>query len=360
MDFIYIYVLYQSFYNHLLYIMMKKISLTSFQKIIFIVSFVIGVWLFFDILRKRTDFLKRFNLEGFENSGIGNKTGSGLLKSCKQIKASANSALDVDGTIVLGSDSDNRGLFKVISRGCRFFDFEIYSIGDNDGANKPEVGYSTSSDFSSLQTNTIPVADVLDKIMECAFTNPAPNPLDPVLIQFRMKSAKIEIYDFLADDLVRCCGSRLVRDLSSSSRTDLSDIKSKTFDDLKGKIIVIVCTTNANQKSSNPSIKKININKMFTDNEKLTKLYKEGNQMVLHTHIDAKESIYSDPYNILPLDLSINMPGIDSSYKSGNVTFDSTNTKIIPFKFYSPDEALIDYEEYFKNSGTAFVISSST
>ena len=356
MDFIYIYVLYQSFYNPILYIMMKKISLTSFQKIIFIVSFVIGVWLFFDILRKRTDFLKRFNLEGFENSGIGNKTGSGLLKSCKQIKASANSALDVDGTIVLGSDSDNRGVFKVISRGCRFFDFEIYSIGDNDGANKPEVGYSTSSDFSSLQTNTIPVADVLDKIMECAFTNPAPNPLDPVLIQFRMKSAKIEIYDFLADDLVRCCGSRLVRDLSSSSRTDLSDIKSKTFDDLKGKIIVIVCTTNANQKSSNPSIKKINIDKMFkNDNDKRTKLYKEGNKMVLHTHISKNESIYSVPYNILPLDLSINMPGIDSSYKSGNVTFDSTNTKIIPFKFYSPDEALIDYEEYFKNSGTAFV-----
>ena len=339
---------------------MKKISLTSFQKIIFIVSFVIGVWLFFDILRKRTDFLKRFNLEGFETSGIGNKTENrnNSLNNCSQIKASANSALDVDGTIVLGSDSDNRGLFKVISRGCRFFDFEIYSIEDNDGGNKPEVGYSTSSDFSSLQTNTIPVADVLDKIMECAFTNPAPNPSDPVLIQFRMKSAKIEIYDFLADDLERCCGSRLVRDKSDLSNiTDLSNIGSKTFDDLKAKIIVIVCTTNANQKSSNPSIKKININQMFnhTDTDKRTKLYKTNNQMVLHKHIDKNENIYSVPYNILSLDLSINMPGTDSNYKAGNVTFDSTNAKIIPFKFYSPDEALIDYEEQFKNSGTAFV-----
>jgi len=339
--------------------MMKKISLTLFQKIIFIISFVVGVWLFFDILRKRTDFLKRFNLEGFETSGIGNNTsGTSFLNNCARIKASANSALDVDGTIVLGSDSDNRGLFKVISRGCRFFDFEIYSIEDNDGGNKPEVGYSTSSDFSSLQTNTIPVADVLDKIMECAFTNPAPNPSDPVLIQFRMKSAKKEIYDFLADDLERCCGSRLVRDISNSSKMDLSDIADKTINDLKAQIIVIVCTTKANNNSSNPSIKKIDINKLFThtDNAKRTKLYKEGNRMVLHKHIGKNQNIYSGPYNIPKLDLSINMPGTDSNYKEGNVTFytDSSNA-IIPFKFYSPGEALIEYEDNFKDNGTAFV-----
>ena len=342
--------------------MSKKISLTLFQKIIFITAFGIGLWLFLDILRQRTDFLKRFSLEGFENSGIGNTDSTDQIRKHK-IKASANSALDSDETIVLGSDSDERGLFKVISRGVRFFDFEIYSIEDSEGANRPEIGYSTSSDFSSLQTNTVPVADALDKIMECAFTSPAPNPSDPVFIQFRMKSAKKEIYDLLADELVRCCGSRLIRDISGGD-TDgaitLTDVSGGTdLSKIKNKIIVIVCTTNANKKSSNPSIKTIKIDKIFTEN--VTKLYKCGEKMVFHKHIEKEEQIFSNPYNIPKLDLSINMPGVDSNFKIGNIQYeefknDSSNN-IVPYKFYSPDESLIEYEEYFRNNGTAFVKS---
>ena len=321
----------------------------------------IGLWLFLDILRQRTDFLKRFSLEGFENSGIGNTDSTNEIRKHK-IKASANSALDIDETIVLGSDSDERGLFKVISRGVRFFDFEIYSIEDSEGANRPEIGYSTSSDFSSLQTNTVPVADALDKIMECAFTSPAPNPSDPVFIQFRMKSAKIEIYDLLADELVRCCGSRLIRYISDGD-TELTDISGGTeLSKIKNKIIVIVCTTNANKKSSNPSIKTIKIDKIFTDPTNVTKLYKDNEKMVVHTHIEKEEQIFSNPYNIPILDLSINMPGVDSNFKIGNIQYEEFNNdssnNIIPYKFYSPDESLIEYEEHFRNNGTAFVVKS--
>ena len=337
--------------------MSKKISLTLFQKIIFITALGIGLWLFLDILRQRTDFLKRFSLEGFENSGIGNTDSTNEIRKHK-IKASANSALDSDETIVLGSDSDERGLFKVISRGVRFFDFEIYSIEDSEGANRPEIGYSTSSDFSSLQTNTVPVADALDKIMECAFTSPAPNPSDPVFIQFRMKSAKKEIYDLLADELVRCCGSRLVRDISGGEPELTNLTCDSRLSKIKNKIIVIVCTTNANQKSSNPSIKTIKIDKIFTEN--VTKLYKCGEQMVFHKHIDEDQNIFSKSYNIPELDLSINMPGVDSNFKIGNIQieeFDNDlSNNIVPYKFYSQDESLIEYEEHFRNNGTAFVV----
>jgi hypothetical protein len=53
------------------------------------------------------------------------------------------------------------------------------------------------------------------------------------------------------------------------------------------------------------------------------------------------------------------MPGTDSNYKEGNVTFNiGSSNAIIPFKFYSPDEALIDYEDHFKNNGTAFVTTT--
>ena len=361
---LYIYIFFHSFETHLLYIMSKKISLTLFQKIIFITAFGIGLWLFLDILRQRTDFLKRFSLEGFENSGIGNTDSTDQIRNHK-IKASANSALDSDQTIVLGSDSDERGLFKVISRGVRFFDFEIYSIEDSEGTNRPEIGYSTSSDFSSLQTNTVPVADALDKIMECAFTSPAPNPSDPVFIQFRMKSAKKEIYDLLADELVRCRGSRLVRDISGGETERSELIGDPKLSKIKNKIVVIVCTTNANKNSSNPSIKTIKIDYMFdsnqtSDQKNVTKLYKNGEEMVFHKHINEYQNIFSNPYNIPYLDLSINMPGVDSNFKIGNIQYeefekDSSNN-IVPYKFYSPDEYLIEYEEYFRNNGTAFVV----
>ena len=356
---LYIYIFFHSFETHLLYIMSKKISLTLFQKIIFITALGIGLWLFLDILRQRTDFLKRFSLEGFENSGIGNTDSTNEIRKHK-IKASANSALDIDETIVLGSDSDERGLFKVISRGVRFFDFEIYSIENSEGTNRPEIGYSTSSDFSSLQTNTVPVADALDKIMECAFTSPTPNPSDPVFIQFRMKSAKKEIYDLLADELVRCCGSRLIRDISGGEPELTNLTCDPKLSKIKNKIVVIVCTTNANEKSSNHSIKTIKIDKIFTDQKNVTKLYKCSEKMVFHTHINVDQNIFSNSYNIPGLDLSINMPGVDSNFKIGNIQYEEfendLSNNIVPYKFYSPDESLIEYEEYFRNNGTAFVV----
>ena len=201
--------------------------------------------------------------------------------------------------------------------------------------------------------------------MECAFTSPAPNPSDPVFIQFRMKSAKKEIYDLLADELVRCCGSRLVRDISGGDTERSELIDEPKLSNIQNKIIVIVCTTNANKKSSNPSIKTIKIDKMFdsdqtSDQNNVTKLYKSGEKMVFHTHINEGQDIFSKSYNIPDLDLSINMPGVDSNYKIGNIQYeefknDSSNN-IIPYKFYSPDESLIEYEEHFRNNGTAFVV----
>jgi hypothetical protein len=197
--------------------------------------------------------------------------------------------------------------------------------------------------------------------MECAFTSPAPNPSDPVFIQFRMKSAKKEIYDLLADELVRCCGSRLIRYISDGD-TELTDISGGTeLSKIKNKIIVIVCTTNANKKSSNPSIKTIKIQNIFDSNQtNVTKLYKSGEKMVFHKHIEEEEQIFSNPYNIPILDLSINMPGVDSNFKIGNIQYEEfendLSNNIIPYKFYSPDESLIEYEEYFRNVGTAFVV----
>ena len=54
------------------------------------------------------------------------------------------------------------------------------------------------------------------------------------------------------------------------------------------------------------------------------------------------------------------MPGVDSDFKIGNIQYEEfendLSINIVPYKFYSPDESLIEYEEYFRNNGTAFVV----
>jgi hypothetical protein len=82
--------------------------------------------------------------------------------------------------------------------------------------------------------------------------------------------------------------------------------------------------------------------------------------MVFHTHINEDQNIFSKSYNIPILDLSINMPGVDSNFKIGNIQYEEfendLSNNIVPYKFYSQDESLIEYEEYFRNNGTAFVV----
>ena len=87
-------------------------------------------------------------------------------------------------------------LNEVLRQGCRFIDFEIYSIN-----HEPVVATSTATDYYTKETwNSIPFKTVTNLIKNNAFSSDfVPNNTDPLLIHFRFKSNDILMYNKLAD-----------------------------------------------------------------------------------------------------------------------------------------------------------------
>ena len=142
------------------------------------------------------------------------------------MKASYNTALT-------GSYINTDMVKYLLSRGCRFLDFEIYSINDI-----PYVSYSTDPTFATQTENTVLLSDVLTTIAQSGFMAPSPNPKDPLFIQFRIKTTISELYSQIAMSLSKNLGSRLY-----NGEVNGSTLLSK----LLGKIIIIV------DKSTSPN-----------------------------------------------------------------------------------------------------------
>ena len=86
-------------------------------------------------------------------------------------------------------------LNEVLKQGCRFIDFEIYSVN-----HKPVVATSTTTDYFTKETwNSISFENVTKIIKNNAFSGDyVPNSTDPLLIHLRFKSNDILMYNNLA------------------------------------------------------------------------------------------------------------------------------------------------------------------
>jgi hypothetical protein len=146
---------------------------------------------------------------------ISNTVHTDLLLKQYCIKASYNSALT--GRYV------NLDMIKyVLSRGCRFLDFEVYSF---DGI--PYVAYSVDNTFSSIKTlNKIPLQDVLNTSVMYGFMAPSPNPNDPLFIHLRVKTNNNDLYEKIAM-IVNSTLKPKLYDGHVTSRTYLSDLMNK-------------------------------------------------------------------------------------------------------------------------------------
>lgn len=100
------------------------------------------------------------------------------------------------------SDFDNTyvaecALLNVIKNGARLLDFEIYSMKGG----KPIIAVSNVDSFYVKQTfNYLDFDYVMNYIKSNAFTSQSgcPNPHDPLILHFRIKSTKPELHDKMA------------------------------------------------------------------------------------------------------------------------------------------------------------------
>jgi hypothetical protein len=139
------------------------------------------------------------------------------------IKASYNSAFD-------GKEISTDMLEYVMSRGCRFLDFELYLNEKGDVC----VNYSTDPTFSTFEntnSNTVSFSSIMGYITVDGI-GIAPNPNDPLFIHLRVKSDNPNIYTKILGVLDNPTGTNKyeVYENQINGNTNLND--------LNGKIII--------------------------------------------------------------------------------------------------------------------------
>jgi hypothetical protein len=133
-------------------------------------------------------------------------------------------------------------LLYVIARGCRFIDFEVFSVD-----NQPVIASSSVNSFNYKETfNHIPVSDAFEVLGSYVFSgSKCPNPGDPFIIHMRIMSRNITMYDNLAKIISQSktvarnlLGPKYGREYQSK------DLGNENLLDFKGKIILMVDGTN--------------------------------------------------------------------------------------------------------------------
>ena len=260
------------------------------------------------------------------------------------IKGSYNSA--VTGTFV------NADAVKyILSRGCRFIDLEIFSIDD-----KAQVAYTTDPEFNMIDTyNSALIGDIFSIIAIRGFNKAfSPNGGDPLFINLRIKSLDPDIYNKVAIAIHAAfiaSGSNTIYDSAFTAKT--------TVNEIMGKIVFIMDAT------VNPNYREICAN----DTNKLTDhIHIDGGSSLLFVH-QYNELLGQSGIEINPAvevcsvctdikQLRLALP--DTEYKQQpNMLVDDFVKKyacqFVPFKFYSPDSRLKDYETMFNFHKTAIV-----
>lgn len=133
-------------------------------------------------------------------------------------------------------------LLYVIARGCRFIDFEVFSVD-----NEPVIASSSVNSFNYKETfNHIPVIEAFEVLGSYVFSGAkCPNPSDPFIVHMRIMSRNVTMYDKLADIIAKSktvarnlLGPKYGREYQSK------DLGNDDLLDFKGKIILMVDGTN--------------------------------------------------------------------------------------------------------------------
>jgi hypothetical protein len=134
-------------------------------------------------------------------------------------------------------------LNDLLKQGVRCLDFEIYSVDD-----EPVVATSTVDNYCVKETfNYVKFSDVINTIINNAFTDNAPNPSDPIVLHLRIKSDNKNIYKKMAQ-MFQANNNYFLGPAYSNEMMDkngnIHNFGKTKLSALKSKIVVIVDKTN--------------------------------------------------------------------------------------------------------------------
>lgn len=343
-------------------------EISSFKRILILCVLVISLYVLYRLVVWRQTLLATdpqnvdtLLKEGFSNKGevmatISKTNNLSLPLKEYVIYSSWNSCWD-RSRITLDQ------LENIMIHGCRFLDFEIYNI---DG--KPEVGYSTngydaSQKLPELESDTIPLFDVCNKIMEMRASGKVVNNSDPLFLHFRIKSNYAPLLEKMAEAIK---GSGM----NDSHILEANVYADTPLSELENKIVLLI------DKGYVPFIKEKACEAgCKSDIRDMVAMYTNGDirsnkwEYVLARDPDALEKDNTDDLRTNVETLSMVTHHLGGEYNPYN-TYDfgtlimEHKVQIIPYKFYYTDDrqsdkeysALTEYKNFFSDNGhRAFV-----
>ena len=231
-------------------------------------------------------------------------------------------------------------LKNCIKQGVRALDFEIYSV-----SNKPVIAVSSVTSYNIKESyNMVPFDDAMNVVENYAFAGSnCPNPNDPLILIFRIKSDNKTIYDLMAKSIYNRLENRLLGKKYSyeSNGYNLGSIK---LSKLMNKVIIIVDKANplfidtllneyVNMASNTPFMRTLRFNdiKYTPDAEELTNFNKQNMTLAL-PNISANVENYS--------------PALVQAY----------GCQFIGMSFQNFDDKMEFYALLFDQAGSAFIL----
>ena len=215
-----------------------------------------------------------------------------------------------------------------IKEGCRCLDFEIFDVNG-----EPVVGTTLSKNGTEKDSyNHLKLSEVLETIHDMAFNrNNFQGTVyeDPLLLNFRIKSTSVNIYDKMSDDIYDILNDKLLNTTYSFYNRDNSLIISKPTDgssnifqkpinDLKGKIIIMSSDCNLTTMNKSKLSELVNVVGSRT-----------GISGGLTCSIDIELQLTSKNYPLIQLNNSHVVSGTNQINNLNNVTTDSNYAVIM-------------------------------
>ena len=279
---------------------------------------------------------------GISNSGFDPSVDNAIRHYC--IKSASNASYT-------GGYMNLNMIKYVLSRGCRFLDFEVYMKDKI-----PIVAYSTNKyDLETFTSNApaVSLSGVFSTIMSNAFTDTSPNPSDPLFIHLRIKTHDTTAYSTIAKSIK----SGLGRKLYTFSDGKAAHVNLDTqLHSLMGKIILIV------DKLSSPGFD--NISPSVSDDIDYISLASVTNMISNTESIRTyqQKDLTFQPIN--PPDPAVYLFRIvfpdlgffENTYNSDSMyLIKNYGAQVVAQAFYVRDSNLKIYEDFFKTKKSAFV-----
>jgi len=275
------------------------------------------------------------------------------------IKASYNSAYNgydiINTTNMTVSYHDM--IEYVLSRGCRFLDFELYYHTTGEVV----VNYTSDPTFTTF-TNANPNKVTFSSVMEYINTYYSsgvfiPNSSDPLFIHLRIKSDNTAIYGKIADILYD--STNVLKDKQINGDTKLSDLYDNGNGNSNGKIVILMDRSiRPDDVISNESTKGNSLPTYINAFTGMSSWEIDTYSEIKNQKTTPPKITNNDTNETNVTNLRIALPDIDPNSANPTSPFnfiEKNGIQTIACRFYKHDIFLDLYEDLFAEHQSAFV-----